>query len=431
MFTIARLLGLSALLALAAAPAASADSIVFTKDANVWVAAPDGSGQRAVTTDGSAAAPYSDPSQADDGTILARRGTQLLRIDRQGNALGPAMPTVMTSKPANVNAVGPFDPRISPDGTKVAYWVGVFSSWHDYGSNVEWTTPGSAVVWQDARNGAQLGTTQFYEEPSWLGDSSGALLFEETNALAAQVVAAGVGQNHNDVIQWFGDSDTKPAEEEFSKPISGGELNRDGTRLAMLRAGTNLGNGGQSHGTGNTIRLYGASSLSTAPQMWPCGIVDAVGGEFDDPTWSPGGDALAWAEGDGIWSTPVADACATPLAPRRVIEGGLDPDWGPCRPRHAGRPRSRSSARAAERPERPGRPGHADRSAHGQARRPPPSRPRREGVLPRRVRRRGDAPLRQAASGHGQGPLGRRRRGRPAPRRRSAASAAASRSPSA
>ena len=106
----------------------------------------------------------------------------------------------------------------------------------------------------------------------------------------------------------------------------------------MLRAGTNLGNGGQSHGTGNTIRLYGASSLSTAPQMWPCGIVDAVGGEFDDPTWSPGGDALAWAEGDGIWSTPVADACATPLAPRRVIEAASI-RIGVRGPRHARRPR--------------------------------------------------------------------------------------------
>jgi hypothetical protein len=66
--------------------------------------------------------------------------------------------------------------------------------------------------------------------------------------------------------------------------------------------------------------------------MWPCGIVDAVGGEFDDPTWSPSGGGLAWAEGDGIWTTPVPDACATPLAPRRVIEGGRDPHWGPADP---------------------------------------------------------------------------------------------------
>src|SRR5215213_11885622 len=112
--TLPRPVGVAALLALALAPAASADSIVFTKDSNVWVAAPDGSGQRAVTTDGSATAPYSDASQADDGTILALRGTRLVRLDGQGNALAPAMNTVMTDKPLSISAVGPFDPQISP-----------------------------------------------------------------------------------------------------------------------------------------------------------------------------------------------------------------------------------------------------------------------------------------------------------------------------
>ena len=318
----------TALAALAAAAPAAADSIVFSKDGNVWVAAPDGSGQHAVTSDGG----YSDPTQADDGTILAKRGTHLVRLDRSGNALAPAMPTVITNKPANVNAVGPFDPQISPDGTKVAYWVGVYSSWHDYGNGVTWTRPGSAVVWQDARSGAQLGTTQFYEEPSWLANGSGALLFEETNALTAQVVAAKVGQSHNDVTQWFGDGQTKPADEEFSRPISGGQLTRDGSKLAMLRAGTNLGNGGLSHGNGNTIRIYSASGFGQVPQMWACGIVDAVGGEFDDPTWSPHGDALAWAEGDGIWTTPVAGDCGTGLQPRKIVEGGRDPHFGPADP---------------------------------------------------------------------------------------------------
>ena len=46
---------LAAGLALAALPAAaSADSIVFIKDANVWLANGDGSGLYQVTTDGSA-----------------------------------------------------------------------------------------------------------------------------------------------------------------------------------------------------------------------------------------------------------------------------------------------------------------------------------------------------------------------------------------
>ena len=63
-------------LCLAVVPAAaSADSIVFLKSDNVWLAKPDGSGAYQVTTDGTASSPYRSPSQADDGTIAAAIAT--------------------------------------------------------------------------------------------------------------------------------------------------------------------------------------------------------------------------------------------------------------------------------------------------------------------------------------------------------------------
>lgn len=52
-----------------AASAASAASIVFIKGGKVWLASPDGSLQRQVTTGGG----WDAPSQADHGTILASR----------------------------------------------------------------------------------------------------------------------------------------------------------------------------------------------------------------------------------------------------------------------------------------------------------------------------------------------------------------------
>src|SRR5687768_3913137 len=64
------LLAIVAILLIPAATA-SADSIVFVKDANVWVASPDGSNQRQLTRDGTADHPYRSPSQADDGTVAA------------------------------------------------------------------------------------------------------------------------------------------------------------------------------------------------------------------------------------------------------------------------------------------------------------------------------------------------------------------------
>ena len=75
--TLARRGLVAAAAALALSPAlASADSIVYVKDANVWLAAGDGGSQYQVTTDGTAEHPYRSPSQADDGTIAVGYGAR-------------------------------------------------------------------------------------------------------------------------------------------------------------------------------------------------------------------------------------------------------------------------------------------------------------------------------------------------------------------
>ena len=104
---------------LAAAPAA-ADSLVFIRSGNVWLANADGSGQYQVTLDGTADSPYSSPSQADDGTIVALRTPpggrpQIWRMHQNGGLL---------NAPINTPApgTGAIDARASPDGSLVAYW---------------------------------------------------------------------------------------------------------------------------------------------------------------------------------------------------------------------------------------------------------------------------------------------------------------------
>ena len=72
--------GLAALVVALALPGvAAADSLVFVKAGNVWLANADGSNAYQVTLDGTAAHPYASPSQADDGTIVAVRATATTR----------------------------------------------------------------------------------------------------------------------------------------------------------------------------------------------------------------------------------------------------------------------------------------------------------------------------------------------------------------
>ena len=303
------------------APAAHADSIVYTKGSDVWVAAGDGSGQRQVTK----GLAYLYPTQSDDGTILARRGRGFDRLDRQGHVLSSF------ASVAGGPVMGPWNPDLSPDGTKVAYWVGVMSSYFDPSTGIHWKTPGSFVIWQDALNGAVLGITNFYEYPSWI-DNSRALLWDEGGAITPQVVISGVAQDHNDVVGWFRDSQTKLPDDEPIHPIGAGELTRNGRSLAVVRGGAWIGNS-LAHGPGNHIAFYRVNGFDQLPTQLRCWLSGPGGGQFDEISWAPSGAALAWDEPDGIWSTAFnADSCPGTMNPHLTIPGGNDPDWGPAEP---------------------------------------------------------------------------------------------------
>src|SRR4051794_7588226 len=108
----------AAALVAAAAETASADSIAYVKDGNVWLSTGDGSRQFQVTSTGG----YSDVSQADDGTMIALKGVRLNKLDRMGNVLADFDTPVSDTRPAPQKTFyGPYDPAISPDGSKVAY----------------------------------------------------------------------------------------------------------------------------------------------------------------------------------------------------------------------------------------------------------------------------------------------------------------------
>src|SRR5262245_21565999 len=109
----------------AASPAA-ADSIVYAKDGNLFLTSPDGSRRYQLTTDGS----YAGPPQADNGVSGALHYKRLVRMDRAGNYLDAPI-DAMGSDHVRGPFGGPYEPRISPDGTRFAYYFYVQSSYDD------------------------------------------------------------------------------------------------------------------------------------------------------------------------------------------------------------------------------------------------------------------------------------------------------------
>src|SRR5947209_5207180 len=152
-------------LALAAAPA-SAASIMFMRGGNVWLAGADGTAQRQVTTGGG----WDSPSRADDGTILAQRGTQLFRLDRAGKQMVPAIDTSFTGAPSTW--AGPVNPVVSPDGINQAYDGEVTDSgYYDSGCGCWVYTHQFATWWGSATQYSQPNQTvgqQDYVDPAWI-----------------------------------------------------------------------------------------------------------------------------------------------------------------------------------------------------------------------------------------------------------------------
>jgi hypothetical protein len=324
-----------AALAAAAPAAAHADSIAYVKDGNVWLSTGDGSRQFQVTTAGG----YSDVSQADDGTMIAARGVRLQKLDRFGGVLADFDTPVSDTRPAGQREFfGPYDPAISPDGTRVAYTYYYMSSTQDPSClpptcvvaideggtgytradrKTDWDEPGFAehTGW---RNPAWVdGDTTMLSDPTHLPNDDVVIDHPAQRAGATGFMANG----------WF--SDTLGG----NPHVGAGDITRDRGKLAFV-----TGNG-DDHLSLYRIRSFpatfkdGEAADADKPEL--CYRYSGPNGAFGTPTFSPDGAHLAEAEADGIHVADVPSfgaGCTTTGASgstRLLIPGASQPDWGP------------------------------------------------------------------------------------------------------
>jgi hypothetical protein len=303
----------SGLLLLAGAAPAAADSLVFAKGGNIFLANANGTGQYQVTLDGTAGSPYESPSQADDGTIVALRtlpgGRPMIwRMTQSGQLLNPPINT-----PAP--GTGAIDARVSPNGQLVAYWfvTTVNDPLCAFCVNIANQALISRV--NAFTNVNDVGNPHTGGWPSWLSDNQMVL----TNG-SGTVWTYKIGTDP-EAQQWWQDSDNcsmcaLPA----IVTLLDGEASRDGSKVAMVR-GDNQ----------ETIAIYQMTGAPPAIPTPKCALT-GPSGKFQNPTWSQSGGTLAWQENDGIWSIPVDfSTCGTMGGPQPalIIPGGAEPDFGP------------------------------------------------------------------------------------------------------
>ncbi len=324
---------------LALAAPAMADSIAYVKDGDVWLSTADGSRQYQVTFGGG----YSDVTQADDGTIVALTGVRLHKLDRQGNVLADFDTPVSDTRQQGFKAFyGPFDPALSPDGSKLAYtyyYKGVSqdpSCFPPQCVTVGWeggtgySHPDRQTDWAEAGLGKHSG----WLHPSWI-DNATTMLSHATHWPNQEVVLDTVGDGPQLLHDWF----TDRTNGNDGGQMAHGEMTRQRTKIAFLA------------GAGDTqLRIYKVrqfphggphgdwgSSLTDEEFPYICAFYDKpAGGRFGPPTWSPDGTRLAYHDGEGVKIVTVpdwpGDECSSDgMSPngRLLAAGATEPDWGP------------------------------------------------------------------------------------------------------
>jgi hypothetical protein len=302
---VAALIAASCVFVLGASGTAAADSLVFIKDANVWLSKSDGTGQYQVTQDGTADNPYASPSQADDGTIVAMRaqpnGGPLYRMKQNGEVINEISVGALIA--------GPFAPHVSPDGATVAYEQ-VFSrnvnGYYETSSDVRFTRTDGSTPNGIGEVGRGAGA------PSWI-DSGRA--FVGMNQTATTVVPGGAP------VEWWNDYQHQPKWFGNGETVEDGEVAPNGN-LAVVRG----------EHDDNTIQLYRSAGTFTSLPTPTCTLSEPspgpAGKKFADPTFSPSGDAIAWQEGNGVWTEGLPATCSDG-EPHLLIAGATEPDWGP------------------------------------------------------------------------------------------------------
>ena len=268
---------------------------------------------------------------------------------------------------------GPYEPRVSPDGTRIAYWFGQYSSYYSYGCYCYLYHLESKTAWTYATRFADPSAeSENYlgiEQPEWLTNDR--LLASYPGFwMSGWTFKIGTGTGYSDKAAqwWYQFKDDQGYNYYPTDPA----LSPDGKKLALANGGDPTAKsqlllasvpGPAWVGEPPYENDYLGNSAVEQPQL-QCAQDKGL---VVNPTWSQDSGSVAYGSTDGIhvMGVPAEWNCAG-LADRLLAPGGSEPDWGPAdvdmaqRPSPPPRDRRRGSRRGAGQEGRP-------RAGQGQA----------------------------------------------------------------
>jgi hypothetical protein len=278
-------------LALAPASAAAATSLVYIQGGNVFIANADGSNPHQVTTDGSTANPgqtaYRSPTEANDGTIVAAKGGELIHMRQNGVVLSHFVPDT---------GGYPLAAAVSPDGAKIAYNFSSITQCVVYNYSCGYyPEPGSAVTSASGR-GSDPGAIQSNEQDGQWIDNSTLVLQNDTSYVDYEVL----GQT---VQHWFVPNGIAYA----AQPV----VSRSGAYLAVVSRPSSTGG---NPSTSDLLQIY---RMNGAPPIAPtllCEFTPLNSGGFQRPDFAPDDSTIIWYDSAGEEATGIDPAACTGAA---------------------------------------------------------------------------------------------------------------------
>lgn len=301
--------------ALAVPAAADAASVTYIDGGNVRVASPDGSINRAVSTDGTTQSPYHLPTAADDGEITAIQGgntsSKILAVFPPGGAQKIVNVLPWQSGGGFVN-IGPNAASVNPTGGQIAYTYyknhGPYSGYPNGGFESR-----MAIV---TRRQPGLPTNpmvdqgQGWEEPTWIDNK---LVIAKGGALHLEMEPLKFTQ--------FLQFDPNPQGQRLD--ITRGMVSRDKGRYLLKVRDWN----------GVTGLYYAAHAGAFPGGTVPAACWIPVGDKLDDHFGlSPDGTQVTWADAGGVHvgtfnpASQAGTVCQGPVT--TLSKTGIEPSFG-------------------------------------------------------------------------------------------------------